>query len=116
MAFLSRVFGRKDKKQDEKTLTSNSSETSASPLEGKFEYVIPTPSPDRKGHDYLHLSLNLPERRESRALSNVFGNEDLIGKTRLSPEQALLIIRACSQAITARGTLHIVHLVLPVLI
>ncbi|KAE9408902.1 hypothetical protein BT96DRAFT_913603 [Gymnopus androsaceus JB14] len=116
MAFLSKVFGRKDKKQDEKPSASNSSsEASASPLEGKFEYVIPSPSPVGKGPDYPHLSLNLPERNgreESRALSNVFGNDDsVVGKTRLSPEQALVIVRACSQAIIARGleTLGIFH-------
>lgn len=100
MAFLSKVFGRK--KHDDKA-SSSSSKSSPSPLQEKFEYVIPSQTPVTRGHDYPHLSLNLPERRESRVLSNVFGNEDLVGKTRLSPEQALVIVRACSQAIIARG-------------
>ncbi|KIK69745.1 hypothetical protein GYMLUDRAFT_34133 [Collybiopsis luxurians FD-317 M1] len=105
--FLSKLLGRK--KQEDKL--SPNSESSASPLEGKFEYVIPTPSAAAKAPDYPHLSLNLPERRESRVLTNVFGNEDLVGKTRLSPEQTLVIVRACSQAIIARGleTLGIMH-------
>ncbi|KAF9077536.1 hypothetical protein BDP27DRAFT_1311218 [Rhodocollybia butyracea] len=108
MAFLSKVFGRK--KHDDKA-SSSSSASSPSPLQEKFEYVIPSQTPVTRGHDYPHLSLNLPERRESRVLSNVFGNEDLVGKTRLSPEQTLVIVRACSQAIIARGleTLGIMH-------
>ncbi|KAJ4482350.1 hypothetical protein J3R30DRAFT_2160573 [Lentinula aciculospora] len=104
--FLSKVFGRK--RHEDKASTS--SKSSASPLEGKFEYVIPSPSPE-KGPDYPHLSLNLPERRENRVLSNVFENADAAARPRLSPEQALVIVRACSQVIIARGleTLGIMH-------
>ncbi|KAJ3903378.1 hypothetical protein F5879DRAFT_157590 [Lentinula edodes] len=104
--FLSKVFGRK--KHEDKASTS--SKSSASPLEGKFEYVIPSPSLE-KGPDYPHLSLNLPERRENRVLSHVFENGDAVGRTRLSPEQALEIVRSCSQVIITRGleTLGIMH-------
>ncbi|KAJ3731215.1 hypothetical protein DFJ43DRAFT_1155729 [Lentinula guzmanii] len=104
--FFSKVFGRK--KHEDKASTS--SKSSASPLEGKFEYVIPSPSPEKRP-DYPHLSLNLPERRENRVLSNIFENGDVAGRTRLSTEQALVIVRTCSQVIIARGleTLGIMH-------
>ncbi|KAJ3976018.1 hypothetical protein EV361DRAFT_385424 [Lentinula raphanica] len=104
--FLSKVFGRR--KHEDKASTS--SKSSASPLEGKFEYVIPSPSPE-KGPDYPHLSLSFPEHQETRVLSSIFENGDVAGKKRLSPEQALTIIRACSQVIVARGleTLGIMH-------
>ncbi|KAF5380679.1 hypothetical protein D9757_007070 [Collybiopsis confluens] len=107
MAFLSKLLGRK--KQEGKP--SPNSEASPSPLQEKFEYVIPSPGPAAKAPDHPHLSLNFPDRRESPALDNVFGNDNLMPKTRLSPEQALLIVRTSSQAIIARGleTLGIMH-------
>jgi hypothetical protein len=66
--------------------------------------------------DLPHLSLNLPgpkDEANSRALGVVFEADpdgtivlpdSVIGERRLSPLEALILVRACSQAIATRGT------------
>lgn len=75
-------------------------------------------SPDvlQKRIDVPQLSLNLPGPKEdpsSRALGVVFeGDPDaqillgdsVLGSRRLNPLETLILVRACSQAIAARGT------------
>jgi len=66
-------------------------------------------------HDLPHLTLNLPGSKDAantRALGVVFeANSDsqavladsIIGERRLNPLEALALVNACSQVITARG-------------
>lgn len=76
--------------------------------------------PSQKRLDLPHLSLNLPGPKEdsnSRALGVVFEGDcsqllladSVIGERRLNPLETLVLVRACSQAIAARGTPHNVH-------
>lgn len=75
----------------------------------------PESKKDRRG-EVPHLSLDLPGLRDeeaSRELGLVFDadpesqvlSEDVIGRRRLSPLETLVLVRACSEAIIARGTL-----------
>ncbi|GLB44295.1 putative protein with domain of unknown function (DUF1708) [Lyophyllum shimeji] len=82
-----------------------------------------SPEDTEKRQDVPHLSLNLPGLKDesaSRALGVVFEadpeaqillSDAAIGGRRLNPLETLILVRACSQAITARGleTLGIMH-------
>ena len=71
----------------------------------------------KKRYNLPHLSLNLPGPKvesNSRALGVVFEADpdaqillpdSVIGERRLNPLETLILVRACSQAITARGML-----------
>ncbi|KAG5642658.1 hypothetical protein DXG03_002370 [Asterophora parasitica] len=90
-----------------------------------FRAKYPTASPDtNEKHAALPLlSLNLPGPKDNsaaRALGAVFEadpdatillSDAVIGSRRLSPLETLILVKACSQAITARGleTLGIMH-------
>jgi hypothetical protein len=70
---------------------------------------------EKAAPDVPHLSLNLPITKErSRTLDVVFesepnafalSNEATIGERRLTPHEALSLVRACSQVILERGAL-----------
>lgn len=76
--------------------------------------TLPADAP-QKSSDLPLLSLNLPGPKEdsnSRALGVVFEadpdahvllSDTVIGERRLTPLETLVLVRACSQAITARG-------------
>jgi hypothetical protein len=69
-----------------------------------------------------HLTLNLPGPKDganARALGVVFEadpesrivlSDSEIGERRLSPLETLILVKACSQSITERGTFHSTHL------
>ncbi|KAF8063961.1 hypothetical protein FPV67DRAFT_1420121 [Lyophyllum atratum] len=75
-----------------------------------------SPEATEKRVEIPHLSLNLPGPKDesaSRALGVVFEadpearillSDAAIGGRRLNPLETLILVRACSQAITARGT------------
>ncbi|KAF8885654.1 hypothetical protein BD779DRAFT_1673610 [Infundibulicybe gibba] len=79
--------------------------------------------PSQKPIEAPHLSLNLPGPKEgsnSRALGVVFETDpeshlsladSILGERRLNPLETLILVRACSQAIAARGleTLGVMH-------
>ncbi|KAH9986184.1 hypothetical protein BJV74DRAFT_979410, partial [Russula compacta] len=79
------------------------------------------PTAEKAAPDIPHLSLNLPVTKvRGRALDVVFEsdpdafallNEATIGERRLTPHEALSLVRACSQIIVERGleTLGVMH-------
>lgn len=79
---------------------------------GLFKVKSRPSSPEtkhKKLDDLPHLSLNLTVAKEDSS-SRVFGAESLglltdavIGERRLSPVEALALVKACSQAITLHG-------------
>ncbi|EPQ55709.1 hypothetical protein GLOTRDRAFT_105675 [Gloeophyllum trabeum ATCC 11539] len=94
-------------------------------IQGIFRAKSRTTSPttEPKPLEPPHLSLNLPglkDERSSRPLGSVFDaspdggsvlSESVIGERRLTPAEALVLVRTCSQAIVERGleTLGIMH-------
>lgn len=69
------------------------------------------------------MSLNLPSNKDesgsgSRALGVVFEgdtsgpvlSEEVVGAKRLSPEETLLLVKACSQVITERGASRFLYI------
>ncbi|KAH0579561.1 hypothetical protein H2248_002413 [Termitomyces sp. 'cryptogamus'] len=81
-----------------------------------------SPEPKDKRAQVPHLSLNLPglkNEEASRELGFVFEadldsqvlSEEAIGSRRLNPLETLILVRACSEAIIARGleTLGVMH-------
>ncbi|KAF7421224.1 hypothetical protein PC9H_011745 [Pleurotus ostreatus] len=84
----------------------------------------PTSPSAQKHGDFLQLSLNLSstpkDESNSRPMGSVFDadpdaqillSESVIGERRLTPQESITLVRASSQAITARGleTLGIMH-------
>lgn len=68
----------------------------------------PPPEASEKRVDVPQLSLRLPSQREvfeSESDDQKSLTDSVIGDRRLNPAETLTLIRACSQAITARGTL-----------
>ncbi|KAI5834002.1 hypothetical protein K523DRAFT_323141 [Schizophyllum commune Tattone D] len=124
-SILSKVFGRK---KDHGESRSHARQSRTSLLDGKFERVSPTVSPSvenfpdagqrkelEKNNDFK-LTLNLPGVKEEtggRVLDTVFEAvpSSSISERRLSPAEALILLRACSQSIIAHGleTLGIMH-------
>ncbi|KAI0270688.1 hypothetical protein BC834DRAFT_931437 [Gloeopeniophorella convolvens] len=79
-----------------------------------------SPEPERRVSDVPLLSLSLPATKERSPLDVVFEsdpeafarlNEAAVGEKRLTPNETLSLVRACSQAIVERGleTLGIMH-------
>jgi len=71
------------------------------------------PSVEKPTPDVPHLSLNLPVTKDRRALDVVFEadpeafasfDEAALGQRRLTPHEALALVRSCSQVIIERGT------------
>ncbi|TRM60962.1 hypothetical protein BD626DRAFT_503341 [Schizophyllum amplum] len=132
-SILHKAFGRK---KDEKDARSQARQSRSSLLDGKFERVSPTVSPsvenfpesskkaeNGKSGNY-RLTLNLPsgakEEAGPRELGTVFEADpgayslvpqSVINERRLSPPEALILLRACSQSIIAHGleTLGVMH-------
>lgn len=128
-SFLSKVFGRK--KLDDQDL-SPARVSAPSLLEGKFEAVSPTVSesgekqpekgkekntPPTRYQSPPHLTLNLSDPKTDheaghQSLGIVFDADpdaqvvlsaETIGEQRLTPLDTLLLVKACTQVIVARG-------------
>ncbi|KAL1745243.1 hypothetical protein HDZ31DRAFT_19498, partial [Schizophyllum fasciatum] len=124
-SILSKVFGRKKDRGEHR---SHARQSRTSLLDGKFERVSPTVSPSvenfpdagqrkelEKNNDFK-LTLNLPGVKEEvggRGLDTVFEAvpSSSLSERRLTPAEALVLLRACSQSIIAHGleTLGIMH-------
>ena len=79
----------------------------------------PSPRPRKRDADIPHLTLNLPVPKEeqSRALGAAFEadttgqslSDHVIKERRLSPLETLLLVSACSKAITERGGMYLFY-------
>ena len=80
-------------------------------FKGKWRPASPDVRPTRKLDMLPHLSLNFQEPKAEPATPNLgllFTTDQIlsdadIGKRRLNPSEALILVQACSRAIVARG-------------
>jgi hypothetical protein len=127
-SFLSKVFGRK---KDESPPGRQRRTSQPSLLDGKYEAVSPTVSPSAtrfpelsqkngdssngygRGQRAPHLSLHLPGRNERAVLEDVFEgdvpkdvmlSDEVIGARRLSVDELLPLVQACTKHISEKGT------------